>query len=171
MAANFTLGVNMRVSPWLMGCILCCSATASAGDWFATASAGDWFATASAGDWFAVEQATTQLSKSQQPAVIYDPGRSVEEFNQRRSSQDPSAFLLVAVEVPRDQLTLRKLANRPVRFETASSAFEGRVGAVFLRSSDSDKLVIHALVENQRNDAGHWLLQPGATGVLSILRH
>ena len=141
----------MRVSPWLIGCLLCCSTVVHASDWVS------------------VEKAMTQSTSSKQPAVTYDPSHSVAEFNRRQAAREPAAHLLVAVEIPRDQLNLRKITNRPVRFVASDATFQGKVTAAFLESSDSDKVILHARIDNRLNAAEKWILKPGTTGTLSIL--
>ena len=141
----------MRASPWLVGCLLLCSTVSAIAE-----------------DGTLVARATATQSKLKHlPSVVYDPSQSVAQFNKLQQSRDPSGFLAVSIEVPRQQITLRKLTDRPVQFTAGDQTFPGRVTAAFLRKSDSDVVTIHALIENRKGDEG-WMLTPDTSGVLSI---
>lgn len=140
----------MRASPWMIVGLLLCTSSATAGDWTN------------------VGRATAQrCSARHQPAVTYDAAQSIEHYNQQTKTRDTSAFILVAAELPREQLSLHKIVDRPARFSTGEQVFAGRVSAAFLSHSDSQTVIVHVIVENRR-EAGNWLLEPAESGVLSL---
>lgn len=145
----------MKLSPWLFGLLLCCYTLCQP-------------VTARAADWVSVGETTAQLAKSPLKAVTFDPKRSVAEFNQQQASRDPASQLQIAIEIPRDRVSLRNIAQRPIRFDVAEGVyFTGKVTAAFLKNSRSKSVLVHATLENRR-EGGEWQLKPGTTGTLSI---
>lgn len=128
-------------------------------------------------DWHAFAGAQASINASSMPGPLYDPNLSIEEFNRMVAQRDPQQSVLVEVEVPRAALKLGKLVDRPVRFESQGLVFSGRVSSLFVpgdsrgfpRSTHSELVLVHALIENQQ-DNGKWMLTHGATGILSIRR-
>lgn len=128
-------------------------------------------------DWQAFSGAQASINASSLPGPLYDPRLSIEEFNRLVAQRDPQQSLLVEVEVPRAALKPNKLVDRPVRFESQGVVFSGRVSALFVpgdsqglpRSTHSESVLVHALIENQQLN-GKWMLTHGATGILSIRR-
>ncbi len=145
----------MRASPWIIFGLLLCTSSAIADDWTTVARA-------------TTQSNTTQSNTAQhQPAAVYDPAQSIEQYNRLAKTRDPSAYMFIAAEVPREQVSLRKIVDRPARFSTDEHAFSGRVSAAFLRHSESQTVTLHILIENRR-EAGKWLLQPATSGILSL---
>ena len=149
----------MKLSPWLFGFLLCFSLLRGP-----SAQAVD----KDSADWISVGKATALSAKTPLNAINYNPQQSIAEFNRQHLARDAARQLQIAVEVPRDQLALRKLAQRAVRFEISDGVYyTGKVTSAFLSNSSSNTVLIHATVEN-RLEAGQWQLKPGTTGTLSI---
>jgi hypothetical protein len=159
MAEIFNLGDNMR----FIALVLCLVAFGPVSSF--------------AADWQSLAKGEASINASSLPGPLYDPSLTIEEFNRFVAQRDPQQSLLVAVEVPRSELRLNKLVDRPVRFESQGTVYSGRVSAVFFSSESrglpqathSESVLVHALIEN-RQDNGKWMLTHGATGILSVRR-
>ncbi len=159
MAMIFYLGDNMR----FFVLVLCLISSGPIG--------------AYAADWYSVEGAQASINASSLPGPVYDPTISVAEFNRRITQRDPRQSLLVEITIPRSELSLKKIVDRQVRFESQNEHFAGRISAVFLPRATSDgsepaqsaQIVVHAMIQNRQVD-GKWKLADGATGTLSIHR-
>ncbi len=128
--------------------------------------------TATADDGLLHQPARAVVNRQALPAVQYDPGLSVEEFNRRRAARDSRQSLLVEVSVPRDQLSLQHIVDRPVQFVSGEYAFNGRIAAIFLHGDDGKTSTVQLLarIDNRQQD-GAWLLQDRTIGTLVLPRH
>ncbi|MEZ6137710.1 MAG: hypothetical protein R3C53_22715 [Pirellulaceae bacterium] len=123
---------------------------------------------ATAAQWLTLE-AHACASTSAGPAPIYSPDMTVEAYNGLLASRDQDQFRLVAVTVSADQLSPRKLVDRPIEFHAGDAVYHGRVSSVFIESTESTgrQLRVLAWVENQRSN-GVWRLSTSVPGRLKI---
>ena len=124
-----------------------------------------------ADSWTTPADAKARVSSHAAPAILYDPGLSIEEYNHRLASRDPQQHLLVEIVMPRSEISLQKIIDRPVKFAWQGQVFEGRVSAMFLPGDIGDQQTVRLLAQiDNRQQSGKWLLQDGATGRLAIQR-